>query len=337
MDTFVDSSWYYLRYVSPWRDDVAFDRAAADYWLPVDQYIGGVEHAILHLMYSRFFTKVLYDLGLVSFEEPFKNLFTQGMIYYKGAKMSKSKGNVVNPDEHVARYGADSLRSYILFMGPGESDVEWNDKGIEGISRFLGRVWRQVTEAIDEGLVGGGETGAHPLDGEGLSPEERALLVKTNQVVEKTTVDIGKRFHFNTALAAIMELNNDIGTARAGGIALSEAGRAVLARSLETIVRLLEPFAPHLGAELWEMMGYEAIWDVPWPEPDPRFLVAESLELAVQVNGKVRDRVVVAQDAAPAEVLDAAKALPGVAKYLEGKELVKEVVVPGRLVSLVVK
>ena len=153
MDTFVDSSWYYLRYASPWRDDVAFDRDAVDYWLPVDQYIGGVEHAILHLMYSRFFTKVLYDLDLVSFEEPFRRLFTQGMIYYKGAKMSKSKGNVVNPDEHVARYGADSLRSYILFMGPGESDGEWNDQGIEGIYRFLGRVWRQVTDAIDEGLL----------------------------------------------------------------------------------------------------------------------------------------------------------------------------------------
>ncbi len=154
MDTFVDSSWYYLRYASPWRDDVAFDRRAVDYWLPVDQYIGGVEHAILHLMYSRFITKVLYDLGLVGFEEPFSNLFTQGMIYYQGAKMSKSKGNVVNPDELVAKYGADSLRSYIMFMGPGESDVEWNDQGIEGIYRFLIRVWRQVTEAIEAGWFG---------------------------------------------------------------------------------------------------------------------------------------------------------------------------------------
>ena len=336
MDTFVDSSWYYLRYASPWRDDVAFDRDAVDYWLPVDQYIGGVEHAILHLMYSRFFTKVLYDLGLVGFEEPFKNLFTQGMIYYKGAKMSKSKGNVVNPDEHVARYGADSLRSCILFMGPGESDVEWNDQGIEGIYRFLSRVWRQVTDAIEKGLLGSGGAPAD-FDEASLTPAERALLVKTNQVVQKATVDIGRRFHFNTALAAIMELNNDIGAARAGGLAATATGRAVLGQALETMVRLLEPFAPHMGAELWEMMGHENIWDAPWPEPDARFLVAETVELAVQVNGKVRDRVVVAQDATASEVLTAAKALPGVAKYLEGKDLVKEVVVPGRLVSLVVK
>ena len=339
MDTFVDSSWYYLRYASPWRDDVAFDRDAVDYWLPVDQYIGGVEHAILHLMYSRFFTKVLYDLDLVSFEEPFRRLFTQGMIYYKGAKMSKSKGNVVNPDEHVARYGADSLRSYILFMGPGESDGEWNDQGIEGIYRFLGRVWRQVTDAIDEGLLavdGEGRAGA-PFAEEDLAPEEKALLVKVNQTVQKATVDIGERFHFNTALAAIMELNNDVGTARSGGISATGSGRKVLALALEIMVRLLEPFAPHMGAELWEMMGHESIWDAPWPEADPRFLEADTVELAVQINGKVRDRVVVARDAATSEVLAAAKALPGVAKYLEGVAVVKEVVVPGRLVSLVVK
>ena len=340
MDTFVDSSWYYLRYASPWRDDVAFDRDAVDYWLPVDQYIGGVEHAILHLMYSRFFTKVLYDLDLVSFEEPFRRLFTQGMIYYKGAKMSKSKGNVVNPDEHVARYGADSLRSYILFMGPGESDGEWNDQGIEGIYRFLGRVWRQVTDAIDEGLLavdGEGRATASPMEGD-LTAEEKALLVKLNQTVQKATVDIGERFHFNTALAAIMELNNDVGTARSGGISATGPGRKVLAQALEIMVRLLEPFAPHMGAELWEMMGYESIWDAPWPEADPRFLEADTVELAVQINGKVRDRVVVARDAATSEVLAAAKALPGcVAKYLEGVAVVKEVVVPGRLVSLVVK
>jgi leucyl-tRNA synthetase len=355
MDTFVDSSWYYLRYTSPGRDDVAFDRAAVDYWLPVDQYIGGVEHAILHLMYSRFFTKVLYDLGLVGFEEPFKNLFTQGMIYYKGAKMSKSKGNVVSPDEMVAKYGADSVRSYVLFMGPAESDAEWNDQGIEGVYRFLGRVWRQVTDAVDEGLLGpeaaGGEAAAggpaivaRSSVGAGaaiepalLTAAEKALLVKTNQVIQKATADIGERFRFNTALAAIMELSNDIGAARASGLAAAPSGRAIMAAALQTMVRLLEPFAPHLGAELWELMGGRRIWDAPWPQPDPRFLVADSVELAVQINGKVRDRVVVPADAAAADVLAAAKALPGVAKYLEGQALVKEVVVPGRLVSLVVK
>ncbi|MBN1319588.1 MAG: leucine--tRNA ligase [Thermoleophilia bacterium] len=355
MDTFVDSSWYYLRYASARRDDVAFDRADVDYWLPVDQYIGGVEHAILHLMYSRFFTKVLYDLGLVGFEEPFKRLFTQGMIYYKGAKMSKSKGNVVSPDEMVAMYGADSVRSYVLFMGPAESDAEWNDQGIEGIYRFLGRVWRQATGVGEVALAGAnaGEapgTGASPhagseaFDEAALTSAERALLVKTNQVVQKVTLDVGERFRFNTALSAIMELSNDISAARAGGgrgatigLAATASGKAVLAYALEMMVRLLEPFAPHMCAELWQMMGRKEIWDAPWPSADERFLVAETVELAVQVNGKVRDRVEVAKDADDADVLAAAKALPGVAKYLEGLTLVKEVVVPGRLVSLVVK
>lgn len=348
MDTFVDSSWYYLRYASPWRDDVAFDRSAVDYWLPVDQYIGGVEHAILHLMYSRFFTKVLYDLDLVGFEEPFKRLFTQGMIYYKGAKMSKSKGNVVSPDEMVARYGADSVRAYVLFMGPAESDAEWNDQGIEGIYRFLGRVWRQVTDALDEGVfavdgAAGGVTGeaagnspALPAEAD-LLPAEKALLVKANQTVQKTTVDIGERFRFNTAIAAIMELNNDIAAARAAGMGARREGRAVLSQAMESMVRLLEPFAPHMGAELWEMMGRSTVWDAPWPEADPRFLVAETVELAVQVNGKVRDRLEVEKDAGNDEVLALAKALPGVARHLEGKTLVKEVVVPGRLVNLVVR
>jgi leucyl-tRNA synthetase len=339
MDTFVDSSWYYLRYTSADRDDVAFDREAVDYWLPVDQYIGGVEHAILHLMYSRFFTKVLYDLGLLGFEEPFKNLFTQGMIYYKGAKMSKSKGNVVSPDDMVGKYGADSVRSYVLFMGPAESDAEWNDQGIEGVYRFLGRVWRQVTDAIDQGLLKGSAGGSRlggDFDATTLSAAERALLVKTNQVTQKVTADTGERFRFNTAISAIMELSNDVGSVRAGSAATA-AGKAVLANALETMVRLLEPFAPHMGAELWELMGHKAIWDAPWPQADARFLTAETVELAVQVNGKVRDRVEVAKDAADADVLAAAKALPGVAKYLEGVTLVKEVVVPGRLVSLVVK
>ncbi|MCE5254258.1 MAG: leucine--tRNA ligase [Actinomycetia bacterium] len=365
MDTFVDSSWYYLRYTSAHRDDVPFDREAVDYWLPVDQYIGGVEHAILHLMYSRFFTKVLYDLGLVGFEEPFKNLFTQGMIYYQGAKMSKSKGNVVSPDEMVAKYGADAVRCYVLFMGPAESDAEWSDQGIEGVYRFLGRVWRQVTDALDDGLLSGVAqrsgsevaAGSEPagFDEAALTAPERSLLVKANQVVAKVTQDIGERFRFNTALSAIMELSNDISAARAAtsggagkgassvatvasaGLAATPTGKAVLAYAMQMMVRLLEPFAPHLGAELWERMGGTDLWDAPWPKADERFLQADTIELAVQVNGKVRDRVVVPQDAADADVLAAAKQLPGVAKYLDGMTLVKEVVVPGRLVSLVVK
>ena len=342
MDTFVDSSWYYLRYASARRTDVAFDHDAVDYWLPVDQYIGGVEHAILHLMYSRFFTKVLYDLGLVGFEEPFNKLFTQGMIYYKGAKMSKSKGNVVSPDEMVGKYGADSVRAYVLFIGPAESDAEWNDQGIEGVYRFLGRVWRTVTDALEEGSLSGGAKrstteAAAGFDEAALTAAERSLLVKANQVVAKVTQDIGERFRFNTALAAIMELSNDIGAARASGLAATRSGKAVLTYAVEMMVRLLEPFAPHMGAELWQMMGGSEVWDAPWPVADERFLQAETIELAVQVNGKVRDRVTVAKDAPDAEVLAAAKLLPGVAKYLEGMTLVKEVVVSGRLVSLVVK
>ncbi len=343
MDTFVDSSWYYLRYVSPWRDDVAWDRQAVDYWLPVDQYIGGVEHAILHLMYSRFFTKVLFDLGLVGFEEPFSRLFTQGMIYFKGAKMSKSKGNVVDPDAHVARYGADSLRSYILFMGPGESDAEWNDQGIEGINRFLNRVWRIVTEAIDAGWL----PASSPLpEDAALDAAARALLVKTNQVIEKVTVDVEQRFHFNTALAATMELTNEISGFLGSGetvsgpeaaAAATRSGRRVLAEAVETLVRLLEPFAPHVCAELWQLMGRERIWDAPWPQPDPRYLTHATIELAVQVNGKVRDRVVVPADASDDSVLEAVKELPGMQRYLEDVTVVKEIVVPGRLVNIVVR
>ena len=344
MDTFVDSSWYYLRYVSPWRDDVAWDREAANYWLPVDQYIGGVEHAILHLMYARFFPKVLYDLGLVDFEEPFRNLFTQGMIYYKGAKMSKSKGNVVSPDEYVPRYGADALRAYVLFMGPAESDVEWSDQGIEGIHRFLQRVWRQVTEAIEAGWFGtplaGTTFSAGPLpEPEALTADERALLVKTNQVIEKVTGDIVGRFHFNTALAAIMELNNEISAAKGdgAGLAATETGRRVLIESLESLIRLLEPFAPHMCAELWGLLGRERIWEEPWLEADERFLEHDTVEIAVQINGKVRDRAEVPAEAGKDEILAAAKELPGVQRHLEGKAIVKEIVVPGKLVNLVVR
>jgi leucyl-tRNA synthetase len=347
MDTFVDSSWYYLRYTDPHRDDVPWERAVADYWLPVDQYIGGVEHAILHLMYSRFFTKVLYDLNLVGFEEPFKNLFTQGMIYYKGAKMSKSKGNVVSPDEYVPRYGADSLRSYVLFMGPAESDAEWSDQGIEGINRFLNRVWRQVGDAIADGWFGHpGSDEIHqrgPLPHEStLTARERALLVKTNQAIAKVTSDIEERFHFNTALAAIMELNNEIGSCRSAAageqdLSTTESGRLVLAVAVETLVRLLEPFAPHMCAELWELLGRQRIWNQPWPAADPRFLAHEVVEIAVQVNGKVRERAEVPREAEDQVVLEQVKSLPGIQKYLEGRRLVKEIVVSGKLVNLVVK
>ena len=330
MDTFVDSSWYFLRYTDPQNGRAPFEPDIVDYWMPVDQYIGGVEHAILHLMYARFFTKVLYDLGLVGFREPFTNLFTQGMIYYKGAKMSKSKGNVVNPDEHVEKYGADTLRLYILFMGPPELDVEWQDQGIEGSFRFLGRVWRLVGEIIEKTKpVGSGDFAV-------TGGDAAILLRKTHQTIRKVTTDISERYRFNTAISAVMELVNDAYLAK-DGLLESEEGRGVLRFMAETLVKLLDPFSPHICAELWEKLGHERLWLEPWPAADERFLAHETYELVIQVNGKVRDRVQVPAEAGRDELLTIARASERAARHTEGKQVVKEIVVPGRLVNLVVK
>ncbi len=332
MDTFVDSSWYFLRYTDPHNNREPFDKQVVNYWMPVDQYIGGVEHAILHLMYARFFTKVLYDLGMVDFKEPFTNLFTQGMIYYKGAKMSKSKGNVVNPDEHVGRYGADTLRLYILFIGPPELDVEWQDQGIEGSFRFLGRVWRFVSEVIEK-------TEALPQpapDFGSAAGEAAALLGKTHRVVAKVTADISERFRFNTAISAVMELVNDTYLARDALLADDE-GRVVLRFVAETVVSLLDPFTPHLSAELWHRLGNGDIWKEPWPQADWRRLKEATFELVVQINGKVRDRLKVPASASRQDLAAAARSSSRIAVYTEGKQIVKEIIVPGRLVNLVVK
>ncbi len=330
MDTFVDSSWYFLRYTDPRNDREPFDQAIVNYWMPVDQYIGGVEHAILHLMYARFFTKVLYDLDLVAFKEPFNNLFTQGMIYYQGAKMSKSKGNVVNPDEHVENYGADTLRLYILFMGPPELDVEWQDQGIEGTFRFLGRVWRLINEIIEK---------VEPTvfsDFANADEQAMKLVRKTNQTISKFTADVAERFRFNTAISAVMELVNEAYLAKDGLLA-SEEGRGVLRFTAESIVKLLDPFAPHVCAELWQRLGHNRLWNESWPQADERYLVDETYELVVQVNGKVRGRLRASRSAGKDELLAAALASEQVAKYTTGKNIVKEIVVPGRLVNLVVK
>ena len=250
MDTFVDSSWYFLRYTDPHNDREPFDQAIANYWMPVDQYIGGVEHAILHLMYARFFTKVLYDLNMVDFAEPFNNLFTQGMIYYQGAKMSKSKGNVINPDEHVESYGADTLRLYILFMGPPELDVEWQDQGIEGTFRFLGRVWRLINEIVEKTDAAGAVADLGNLDADALK-----LVIKCNQTISKVSADVSERFRFNTAISAVMELVNDAYLVK-GALLSAPGGQAVLRLTAETVVKLLDPFAPHICAELWERLGH---------------------------------------------------------------------------------
>ncbi|MEW6020188.1 MAG: class I tRNA ligase family protein, partial [Pseudomonadota bacterium] len=330
MDTFVDSSWYFLRYTDPRNGREAFDKGVVNYWMPVDQYIGGVEHAILHLMYARFFTKVLYDLGMVDFKEPFNNLFTQGMIYYRGAKMSKSKGNVVNPDELVEKYGADTLRLYILFMGPPEVDAEWQDQGIEGTFRFLGRVWRLVDEIVER--AGEGRYG----DFSGADDEAMKLVRKTNQTIARVTTGISERFRFNTAISAIMELVNDAYLSK-DRLFETEAGSGVLRFMAEAVVKLLDPFSPHVCAEMWGRLGHEELWLQPWPQADERYLEEDTYELVLQVNGKVRDRVRASASWGKEELLEAASASEKLSRHTEGKQVVKEIVVPGKLVNLVVR
>jgi leucyl-tRNA synthetase len=332
MDTFVDSSWYFIRYVDAHRDDVPWERAHVDRWLPVDQYIGGVEHAILHLLYARFFTKVLYDAGLVGFTEPFANLFTQGMIYRDGAKMSKSKGNVVSPDEYVARYGADTLRLFTLFMGPPDQDKNWTDGGIAGAHRFLERLWRLAGEVAERTDGAGFPDDADP----GASSEALEVLRKAHWAIAKVTDDIERRLMFNTAIAACMELLNTIDRARRT-LVEDEAGRQVLRFATGVLLALVQPFAPHVAEELWERHGAERLWLRPWPRADERFLTVDTFECVVQVNGKVRDRVTLERSLSREEVLAAARALPNVRAHLEGRTVVKEVVVPEKLVNLVVR
>ncbi len=312
MDTFVDSSWYFIRYADPHNDQAPFDRRIADYWLPVNQYIGGIEHAILHLLYARFFTKVMNDLELLGFREPFARLFTQGMLHYHGAKMSKSKGNVIVPDEYVERYGADACRIYLLFIGPVEQDAEWQDAGFEGIVRFLHRLWRVTME--------------HAADPEG-DPGDTPLARKAHATIDKVTDDIGRRFALNTPIAAAMELVNEISR---------NPGDPAARFATETAVSLIQPYASHIAEELWEQLGHERLWEMPWPEANPAFLERDTFELVVQVNGRVRDRTEVPVDLSEDELIERAKELPRVQSHLDGKDVKKAIVVPGRLVNIVV-
>jgi leucyl-tRNA synthetase len=315
MDTFVDSSWYFMRYCDPHNGAAPFDRSVADYWLPVNQYIGGIEHAILHLMYARF-AKVMNDLDIVGFREPFARLFNQGMLYYRGAKMSKSKGNVVAPDDIVARYGADTLRLYMLFMGPAEQDKEWQDAGVEGMSRFLGRLWRLGLDVAENGE-----------SGEASGP----LVQAAHRTIAKVTDDIERRFQFNTPISAVMELVNDVYAARKDG-----ANGDGVRFATETAVSLIQPYAPHIAEELWERLGHERLWATPWPQADPSLLEQETFELVVQVNGRVRGRIEVPVDLSEDELVTRAKELPRVQSHLNDKEIRKTIVVPRRLVNLVV-
>ena len=330
MDTFVDSSWYFLRYLDPGNGEEAFSREIVDHWMPVDQYIGGVEHAILHLLYARFFVKALADDGRLTVREPFANLFTQGMITRDGAKMSKSRGNTVSPAEYVARYGADAARTYVCFMGPPERGGDWTDEGVEGVHRFLARLWRLADDL---------EVEPAPL-GEGLPAQPdgpaRELLSKANWAIDKATRDFERDFQFNTVVAAVMELVNECYRLR-DELSGDPEGLACIRFATATAASLIQPFAPHLAAEVYEKLAGERVWEQPWPEPDPELLKSDTVTLVVQVNGKVRGRIEVDEAVAEEELLQLARAEENVARHLEGTETVKEVVVPGRLVNLVVR
>ncbi|HEY5941753.1 MAG TPA: leucine--tRNA ligase [Solirubrobacterales bacterium] len=328
MDTFVDSSWYFLRYLDAGNDGAAWDRAAADHWMPVDQYIGGVEHAILHLMYARFFTKALSDLGQLGVQEPFANLFTQGMITRDGAKMSKSKGNTVSPGDYVERYGADTARTYVCFMGPPERGGDWTDEGVEGVNRFLSRLSRLCGEVGERTEAGEPDPAA-----EGAA---RELLAKAHWAIDKTTRDFQRGFQFNTVISAVMELVNDAYRLKDDLYATPEGGAAVRFATA-TAASLVFPFAPHLGSEVYEQLTGTRVWEQPWPEADPSLLVSDTVTLVVQVNGKLRDRIEAPAEAPKEELLRLARESAKVAKHLDGSEIVKEIVVPGKLVNLVVR
>jgi leucyl-tRNA synthetase len=332
MDTFVDSSWYFYRYTDAHNSSKPFDPAIVKYWFPIDQYIGGVEHAILHLIYSRFWTKVMRDLGLVKNDEPVERLFTQGMVIKDGAKMSKSKGNVVSPDEMVARYGADSARMYSLFAAPPDRDLDWQEDGVAGVSRFLGRVWRIVSK------YGEIARGAGPLAQ--LSSKTReggALRRKLHQTIAKITQDFEGRWHFNTDVAAIMELVNEIQAADAQ-IASGEIPAAVVRELLRNLVLLLAPFAPFLAAEMWEQLGEPgAILRHPWPKSDPELAKEDEIEIPVQINGKLAAVIRVPANADAKTMESAAMADEKVKARIAGKTVVKVIVVPGRAVNVVVK
>ncbi len=331
MDTFVDSSWYFYRYTDAHNDHAPFDGKIAQYWFPIDQYIGGVEHAILHLIYSRSWTKFMRDMGMITNDEPAERLFTQGMVIKDGAKMSKSLGNVVSPDEMVARYGADAARLYSLFAAPPDRDLDWQDSGIEGIQRFLGRVYRFVVRNAKPGHAG---ASAAPAE---LSPEARAIQRKLHQTIKRVSDDFQGRWHFNTCIAAIMELVNALYGAE-DAIARNAVPADFLAGVQRDLVLLLAPFAPYLAHELWEMLGEQgSLLRAPWPKYDAALAKEEDIEIPVQVNGKLRGRVVVPADAAEQFVLERALADEKVKAAIAGKQIVKKIYVPGKMVNLVVK
>ncbi|QAZ69051.1 leucine--tRNA ligase [Solidesulfovibrio carbinolicus] len=336
LDTFFESSWYFARYASAREAGRPFDPAELAYWLPVDQYIGGIEHAILHLLYSRFFVKALRDLGYVGFDEPFAHLLTQGMVIKDGSKMSKSKGNVVDPDLMIGKYGADTVRVFILFAAPPEKDLEWSDTGIEGASRFLSRLWRLVTEELSGLLVPMPACApAESLGLDGLAPLFAELRRREHAAAAKAGADIRERFQFNTAIAAAMELVNFL-YANVEALRAEPKGAKAVSSAVATLLTVLSPIAPHICEELWQTVGHtNLLLNEPWPTHDPAALTSDTVEIVVQVCGKLRGKLTVPADADNAALEQAALAEPNVAKHIEGKTVRKVIVVPGKLVNVV--
>jgi leucyl-tRNA synthetase len=349
MDTFVDSSWYFFRFCDPKNADLPFDPSTVRYWGPVDFYSGGVEHAILHLIYSRFFCRVFRDLGMTTLDEPFARLLTQGMVLKSGQVMSKSKGNVVDPDDMIQKYGADALRLYVMFVAPPEKEIEWTDAGLEGSWRFLTRVWRLVDQLCE---TIGGEGIPAPDDLE-LNDAERALRRKTHETIKRVTLDLDPRVHLNTAVSALMELVNELYAfcARTECLRLTQHAEdvksigtvertetvSVVKEGVEALVRMMSPFTPHMAEELWEMLGHAGgIVSAGWPEFDEAVARADEVVVPVQINGKLRARLTVPAGTTEEQLRELALADPQVAKHVAGKSVKKVVVAGGRLVSVVV-
>ncbi|MGN1050500.1 MAG: leucine--tRNA ligase [Selenomonadaceae bacterium] len=329
MDTFICSSWYYLRYTDPHNENIPFDKDKVNYWAPVDQYIGGIEHAILHLLYSRFFTKVLKDAGMVDFPEPFTNLLTQGMVLKDGSKMSKSKGNVVSPEEIIGKYGADTARLFILFAAPVDRDLDWSDQGVEGSFRFLRRVWR-ILEIFEDKI----KNAPDEYDVSSLTPEEKELRHVLHVTIQKVTEDIKERFMFNTAISSIMELVNAF-----YGFQNSTDVNAGLVREVAVnLMKMLAPFVPHITEELWSVLiGEGSVHTQKWPGFDEEAIKTAEVEIVLQINGKVRDRIMIASNIDKSAMEEAAKANKRVQELTEGKTIVKMICVPNKLVNVVVK
>ena len=323
-DTFVESSWYYARFACPDADAMLDERA--NYWLPVDQYIGGIEHAILHLLYARFFHKLMRDEGLLDSDEPFTNLLTQGMVLKDGSKMSKSKGNTVDPEELIKTYGADTVRLYMMSASPPEMTLEWSDSSLEGQFRFLKRLWKLVSEHASA------VSDCPALHPGALNAEQKVLRQQIHQAISKASDDVGRRYKFNTAIAAVMELMNALARWQDS----SEQGYAVMREGIETVVLLLSPIVPHITHILWKALGHEtAVVDASWPIADAKALESDELELVIQVNGKLRGHITVDVDADQATIETCALANANVQRFIEGQEVRKVIVVPGKLVNIV--